>query len=86
MLTGMTAEVSHLIPCDDMLHCPWDEAKWYTATAEANSIDNTGAEYQDLVENKIKDDHLPPGYSKIDDRRYMLRYYLRIDLSPQPCI
>lgn len=75
--TGMMAEVSHLVPCDDALSCPWDEAKWHGGMVEGESIDETGAGYQDHIESKIRDERLPPGYTRIDDRRYILRCFHR---------
>lgn len=85
MPSGMIAEVSHLIPCDDPIVCPWNEEKWYAGIMEGDSSDDAGIPYQSRVESKIKEQRLPPGYTKIDDRRYILRYFSSRQQPFKPC-
>jgi mannosyl-oligosaccharide alpha-1,2-mannosidase len=75
MPIGIMAEVSHLVPCDDVLNCPWDEAKWYAGIMDGILADDSGTTHQSLAESRIRENRLPAGYTKIDDRRYILRYF-----------
>ena len=72
---GMMAEVAHMVPCEDPSHCSWDEQKWRNsvlAMMDEKEIDSeTPIEQQ--ISAKIDRERLPPGYSKIDDNRYILR-------------
>lgn len=62
---GIMPEVMHTIACDDRNDCPWDEEKW-RREIEASFPEKTADEV-------LKDRNLPPGVSKIDDGRYILR-------------
>ena len=74
--TKIMPEVSQLLPCDDLLDCQWDEKKWWAGIMAGDSVEDAGTIYQNRVENKIREERLPPGFTKIDDRRYILRYFL----------
>lgn len=62
-------EIIHTVPCPTKDgSCAWDERKWHDAVT-ANHPEHEGMSPEDIV--KIR--HLPPGVSKIDDGRYILR-------------
>ena len=67
MPLGIMPEIMHVVPCDDVNNCPWDEEKWHQAIKEVHQI-------QDNVQKVIGDNRLQPGVVKIDDTRYILRY------------
>lgn len=58
-VNGIMPEIMHTVPCADSEHCKWNATKW---REEAQSR-------QDVVEQG-----LPQGISKVDDKRYILRY------------
>jgi mannosyl-oligosaccharide alpha-1,2-mannosidase len=64
---GIMPEIIHTVPCLDPSHCPWSQEEWHNAVKKAfiNS--------KKLPEEIIKDHHLPPGVTKINDARYILR-------------
>jgi len=64
---GIMPEIMHLVPCRDRNYCPWDEKVWEDAIASS---------YEDKksAEERIETERLVPGVTKIDDRRYILRY------------
>ena len=71
-VTGIMPEVFHTVRCEDSSSCEWDEKKWHEAVA---SFDGKSEETppMDRIEQIIKDKRLPPGFSDISDRRYILR-------------
>jgi mannosyl-oligosaccharide alpha-1,2-mannosidase len=65
--TGIMPEVFHLAPCTDPDDCSWDETRWHEAIFEENFHKRVdGAQI-------AEDDRLPPGYTGMADRRYLLR-------------
>jgi mannosyl-oligosaccharide alpha-1,2-mannosidase len=69
MPTGIMPESFSLVPCQDPEDCTWSTERWHQEVlhqnANAEDIDPTDV---------IKDDHLPIGYTKISDRRFLLRF------------
>ena len=45
---------------------------------EDDLSNDAGAVYENRVESKIKEDRLPPGHTRIDDRRCILRYSITL--------
>lgn len=66
MPLGMMPEIVHTVPCASKGICVWDEQKWHEAVNKIQAGSGT-------VEEKIRMNHLPPGFTKIDDTRYILR-------------
>lgn len=66
---GIMPEVSHLLKCESITSCPWNETAWHAGIASRTS-DN--AEEKDPLRN-IANLRLPSGFTSIDDRRYILR-------------
>ncbi|KAL1297676.1 hypothetical protein AAFC00_006228 [Neodothiora populina] len=76
MPNGLMAEVAHFTPCASKGgRCPWEEEKWHSSVMayESDSDRASGLSYAERVDIRIKNERLPPGYSHIDDRRYILR-------------
>lgn len=67
---GFMPEILHTVRCDDRNHCPWDEEKWN------DGVDQMFDKEEGPAQHKIERHHLPPGVTKIDDGRYILRYVL----------
>lgn len=65
---GIMPEVFDMLPCKLSLECPWDEAKWKASVLEKAGQDS-GADASDV----IKREWLPPSFTSISDRRYILR-------------
>jgi mannosyl-oligosaccharide alpha-1,2-mannosidase len=60
---GVMPEVFHMVPCEDKLHCSWNETMWRAEVARADPD----------VDNYIKAARLPKGFAQIIDPRYILR-------------
>lgn len=67
MPLGVMPEIVHTVPCVSKEICVWDEGKWHEAVNKVQAGSGT-------IEEKIRMNHLPPGFTKIDDSRYILRY------------
>ncbi|KAF2794367.1 glycoside hydrolase family 47 protein [Melanomma pulvis-pyrius CBS 109.77] len=68
MPTGIMPETFNLIPCSDPEDCIWSTERWHKAVLTVSGNGET-----DDATDIIKEDHLPPGYTKIRDRRFLLR-------------
>jgi mannosyl-oligosaccharide alpha-1,2-mannosidase len=65
MSTKVMPETFHLQSCPSLSPCPWEEARWHEGIiSESSSSD---------VMRTIADERLPRGFTKISDRRYLLR-------------
>lgn len=65
-LSGIMPETFTAVPCEDRTVCPWDSKKWFKA------IDTEADD--DAIRDRIKQYKLAPGFVKITDGRYLLRY------------
>ncbi|KAH7036427.1 glycoside hydrolase [Macrophomina phaseolina] len=71
---GIMPEISHLIPCPEHSHsklsggCAWNESYWKEKVQERMS-----RRERSNVDQYIQQDRLQPGFSSIEDRRYILR-------------
>lgn len=71
MPTGVMPETFVAVPCHGEEDCKWRPEKWHEAVKSAGF----GYHTRELdVQDVIKEDSLPPGFAKIGDRRYLLRY------------
>jgi mannosyl-oligosaccharide alpha-1,2-mannosidase len=71
MPTGIMPEQFTLIPCQGEEDCKWDTEKWNRAVSSAGVDEfDRNMDAADI----IKEDGLPPGFARINDRRYLLRY------------
>ena len=64
-VTGIMPETFTALACTNRTACPWDENTWRQAIAPASSDQE--------ARNKINQERLPPGFTHIQDRRYLLR-------------
>ncbi|KAK0391554.1 hypothetical protein NLU13_1054 [Sarocladium strictum] len=64
-------ETWHMVPCEPDSECPWDENRWKKEVLRINSM-SSDATLQE-ADAIIHDDALPQGFTKISDRRYILR-------------
>ncbi|THY30115.1 seven-hairpin glycosidase [Aureobasidium pullulans] len=65
---GIMPEVFDMLPCQLGSPCPWDEKKWHAKVLEKAGQDS-GADASAIVQRE----RLPPGFTSISDRRYILR-------------
>ncbi|KAI4146984.1 MAG: hypothetical protein LQ340_005734 [Diploschistes diacapsis] len=76
MPTGIMPEVFHVVPCEDAQSCNYDRDKWYEGILQRQRI--TDKDVQELVPEEkinllIKERGLEPGYTAIDNTKYILR-------------
>ncbi|KAF4313843.1 Glycoside hydrolase family 47 [Botryosphaeria dothidea] len=67
--TGIMPEIFHAVPCtqkDD--ECLWDEDRWYDGVASRNSKSG-----RDVAQKYTERYSIPPGFTNLVDRRYLLR-------------
>jgi mannosyl-oligosaccharide alpha-1,2-mannosidase len=66
--TGIMPEIVSAVPCADKAgtkeKCPWEQKRWYEAI---------GADTVAATQRIIANEHLTPGISAINDRRFLLR-------------
>jgi mannosyl-oligosaccharide alpha-1,2-mannosidase len=65
---GIMPEVSHLLKCANAAECRWNESEWH----EAVNLKADASKEKDALHN-IANLRLPPGFTAIDDRKYILR-------------
>jgi len=70
-VTGIMPEFLTAVPCQNRDNCTWDEDQWYKA------VDLGGD--REAIRERIKEQHLSPGFASVRDKRYLLRY-----TSPPP--
>ena len=63
--TGIMPETFHAIPCTD--DCQWSETKWH------DGVMSRAGDSQHDARTRIEQGRLPPGFTDIPDRRYILR-------------
>ncbi|CAK4020329.1 glycoside hydrolase family 47 [Lecanosticta acicola] len=75
MPSGIGAEISSLMPCDaeSWEDCTWNETEWQRAVVEKQNRGFVPDRYVDEAQALIKVKKLAPGFTKIDDARYILR-------------
>lgn len=71
---GIAPEIFRVVPCSKKNDCKWNEQAWYDGIAEAYpGTPSTADEAQNRIKEIISDRHLPPGFTAIEDKRYILR-------------
>jgi mannosyl-oligosaccharide alpha-1,2-mannosidase len=65
-ITGIMPERFSAVPCPNRTACRWDEKAWYAAV-DPNTDD------EKATQARINSLHLPPGFSHVQDKRYLLR-------------
>lgn len=78
MPTGIMPEQFTLIPCYGEEDCVWRTEKWNQAVTSAG-VDEYARQLD--AADIIKEDGLPPGFARIGDRRYLLRYAFPASLT-----
>jgi mannosyl-oligosaccharide alpha-1,2-mannosidase len=68
MPTGIMPETYDMIPCDSRTSCPWNQTAW-----EAGVMRNYGSKSILNINDAIERYHIPPGFTNIRDKRYLLR-------------
>ena len=63
---GIMPEVFRMVPCESRLGCTWNETIW----KEGVHQEHPGAETLDEMIQRMR---LPPGFTSLSDRRYILR-------------
>ncbi|XP_014557845.1 glycoside hydrolase family 47 protein [Bipolaris victoriae FI3] len=71
MPTGIMPETFSLVPCFDDEDCAWDVSKWHDAVKRSYSSALHAQHYD--VQDVIKEEGLQPGFSRIEDPRFLLR-------------
>ena len=74
---GLMAEVSHHVPCpdDEPQPCAFNETLWHHEVMQQSFVDSgaSSASYDQRALDTIEREGLKPGYTSINDRRYILR-------------
>lgn len=72
---GVMPETFHMAPCADRNDCEWDELMWKKQVMLDNGQTITGQFDADIAtaDKLIESERLPRGFTKIGDRRYILR-------------
>ena len=68
MPTGIMPESFDMVPCKSRASCPWNETKW-----EDGVMLYYGGKYIPDLETAVKAYKIPPGFTTIRDKRYLLR-------------
>jgi hypothetical protein len=64
--TGIMPETFTALACKNRASCPWNETNWWEAVSPGSP--------EEELQLKLKDERLPKGFTRIQDRRYLLRY------------
>ena len=75
--TGIMPENFRALPCEDLNDCEWNEERWHQAVLEEGGFARTFD-----AKRIIREDGLPEGFTRIGDRRFLLRYVYPSMFSP----
>ena len=80
MPTGIMPELFRVVPCASASSCLWDDDVWYAGVEKRHMI---GGWEDAVVKGKLFAERhgLNPGWTQIQDSRYLLRYDMRSILS-----
>ncbi|KEQ77247.1 seven-hairpin glycosidase [Aureobasidium namibiae CBS 147.97] len=70
MPLGIMPEVFHMVECPTNEACQWDEKAWHKEVQRRKGGD---VDHLEDIQKIIAEERLPPGFSSLDDRRYILR-------------
>jgi mannosyl-oligosaccharide alpha-1,2-mannosidase len=68
MPTGIMPETFDMVPCDSRETCPWNKAVW-----EDEALRHYGSQLVPDIESAERKFGIPPGFTRIRDKRYLLR-------------
>ena len=75
--TGIMPESFYTLPCADPTCCSWDEQAWGTGMIQKNSFDETPADKQLPMDERLKlkaeRTRMPKGITALTSREYKLR-------------
>jgi mannosyl-oligosaccharide alpha-1,2-mannosidase len=69
---GIAPEIFSVMPCPKDNDCTWSEQIWHDKLEKIYGK-KSGADAEQNLQNIINDQRLPPGFTAIEDRRYILR-------------
>ena len=73
-LTGIMPELFRVVPCLDPDNCEWSQQDWYNGVNRIHKIkDERPMPLDERAEMLIQFLHLPPGFTEIKERKYILR-------------
>jgi mannosyl-oligosaccharide alpha-1,2-mannosidase len=74
---GIAPEIFTVMPCPHNFDCKWSDKAWHTALATLHPFQGGIAEDDESKAQRVlkiaEEKRLPPGFTQIDDRRYILR-------------
>jgi mannosyl-oligosaccharide alpha-1,2-mannosidase len=74
---GIAPEIFTVMPCPQNFDCKWSDKAWHTALATLHPFQDGIAEDDESKAQRVlkiaEEKRLPPGFTQIDDRRYILR-------------
>ncbi|KAL6710930.1 hypothetical protein ACN47E_006805 [Coniothyrium glycines] len=68
MPTGIMPEQFDILPCDSRTSCPWNGTAW-----EEVVLNHYGGSHVVDIEDAVQKYKIPPGFSYLTDKRYLLR-------------
>ncbi|KAF1946865.1 seven-hairpin glycosidase [Clathrospora elynae] len=68
MPTGIMPETFDMVPCDSRTSCPWNKTTW-----GEEAMRHYGGKYVVDIDEIVRQFHVPPGFTNIRDKRYLLR-------------
>ena len=69
---GIAPEIFTVMPCPKSYDCKWSEQVWHEELEKMYGK-NSGPDGEQHLQNIIDERRLPPGFTAIDDKRYILR-------------
>jgi mannosyl-oligosaccharide alpha-1,2-mannosidase len=72
-VNGIAPEIFTVMPCPKNYDCKWSEQVWHDALATMYGTPGTGAERETKIKQIITQRRLTPGFTVVDDHRYILR-------------
>lgn len=72
-VTGVGPEIFNLVGCPSSEPCKWSEDRWYDELRYLNAEGMTSSAFKQKALDAVRDRRLPPGFTNLDDRRYILR-------------
>jgi mannosyl-oligosaccharide alpha-1,2-mannosidase len=63
--TGIMPETFTALACKNKASCSWNETSWREAVSPESSEED--------IQSKISEERLPKGFTRVQDRRYLLR-------------
>jgi mannosyl-oligosaccharide alpha-1,2-mannosidase len=77
MPTGIMPEMFDLVPCPEPGNCHWDVERWHNMISSQRGVEGSLN-----ISRIIREDRLPEGFTKIEDKRFLLRLVFRYRSLP----